>query len=59
MRNQDGKTALHRAVEKGQADIITLLLDRGANINIYDQVSYTTLAPHNAVERRRSVVMKR
>jgi ankyrin repeat protein len=56
--DQDGKTALHRAVEKGQTDIITLLLDRGANINIYDQVNYTILSLHNTVEKRRSIIMK-
>jgi ankyrin repeat protein len=57
MYDQDGKTALHRAVEKGQVDIITLLLDRGANINIYDQVNYTILSMQNAVEKR-SIIMK-
>jgi ankyrin repeat protein len=41
MCDQDGKTALHRAVEKGQADIITILLERNANTDIYDKVSHT------------------
>jgi ankyrin repeat protein len=39
MYDQDGKTALHRAVEKGHEDIITLLIDRGANIDIASTVS--------------------
>jgi ankyrin repeat protein len=43
MYDQDGKTALHRAVEKGYEDIITLLLDRGANIDIASVVSESYL----------------
>jgi ankyrin repeat protein len=39
MHDQDGKTALHHAVEKGFDDIITLLLDRGANVDIASVVS--------------------
>jgi ankyrin repeat protein len=41
--DQDGKTALYVAVEKGCEDIISLLLDRGANIDIASVVSESHL----------------
>ena len=33
IRDDNGSTALHVAVSNGQADIVTLLLERGANMN--------------------------
>jgi ankyrin repeat protein len=35
---QCGKTPLHYAVEKGRAEVVSLLLGRGANIDAEDQV---------------------
>ena len=36
---QDGRTALHNAAMYGHIDVARLLLDRGANVNIKDNVS--------------------
>ena len=36
--HQDGHTALMRAVYHGHVGIVTLLLDRGANIDLADKV---------------------
>ena len=36
---QDGETALIIASNKGRTDIVTMLLDRGANINAQTKVS--------------------
>ena len=33
MNNQDGKTALYVAAEKGSTEIVKLLLDKGANFD--------------------------
>ena len=38
--HQDGKTALIHAAYGGHAETVTLLLDRGADINHKDNVSY-------------------
>ena len=37
---QDGTTSLKTATQKGHLDVIKLLLDRGANIDPVDRVSY-------------------
>ena len=36
---QDGQTALHRASSSGHTDVVKLLVDSGAQINIKDKVS--------------------
>ena len=36
---QDGYTALHRAASNGNIDIARLLPDKGADVNIKDNVS--------------------
>ena len=36
---QDGYTALHNAAMSGNIDVARLLLDRGADVNIKDNVS--------------------
>ena len=36
---QMGRTAVMRAVEEGYSDIVTVLLEAGANTNIHDSVS--------------------
>ena len=39
MYNQEGWTALYGAAMKGHMEILMLLLDRGADIDIVDMVS--------------------
>ena len=43
---QDGYTALMKAVTKDSLDICSLLLDRGASIDLSDEVSYTIKEKH-------------
>ena len=38
--HQDGETALIHAADGGHTETVTLLLDRGADINHKDNVSY-------------------
>ena len=38
--HQDGETALMSAADNGHLETVTLLLDRGADINQKDNVSY-------------------
>jgi ankyrin repeat protein len=40
---KDGRTALHCAAQTGQADVVQLLLEKGADINAVDQSCYTAL----------------
>ena len=40
---QNGTTPLHYALRDGNIDVITLLLEGGANIDKVDNVSYITL----------------
>ena len=35
---QDGRSALHRAAENGGVEVLTILLDVGANVNAADEV---------------------
>ena len=35
---QDGKTLLHLAVEKGESEVVTKLLDSGADVDMKDNV---------------------
>ena len=39
MHNQDGFTALHWAASRGHTAVVTVLLDRGADITATDKVS--------------------
>jgi ankyrin repeat protein len=39
MHNQYGHTALHEAAEQGHTAVVTLLLERGADINTTNNVS--------------------
>ena len=39
MHNQDGSTALHYAASRGHTAVVTVLLDRGADITATDKVS--------------------
>ena len=39
MHNQDGSTALHWAAGQGHTAVVTVLLDRGADITATDNVS--------------------
>ena len=36
---QDGRTALHIAAKNGHNDVTAMLLDKGADVNIGDNVS--------------------
>ncbi|KAI9892925.1 MAG: hypothetical protein M1814_001084 [Vezdaea aestivalis] len=42
-KDNDGRTALIKAAEKGWTDLAQLLLDKGANIKAYDKTGKTTL----------------
>ncbi len=37
---QEGRTALHKAAEKGHLEIAALLINNGCNISITDEVSH-------------------
>ena len=37
--SQNGTTALHQAAQSGYADVIRILLDHGADIDVPDSVS--------------------
>ncbi|RPA92642.1 ankyrin, partial [Choiromyces venosus 120613-1] len=55
--NSDGQTALHLAISVGgerYEDFITLLLDKGANVNATDQYSETPL--HYAARHQSNVI---
>ena len=39
----DGKTALHRAAERGRADLIPALIAAGADVGATDRIGYTAL----------------
>ena len=41
MNNQDGETALHQAALNGHTAVATLLVDRGASIDLTNNVSHT------------------
>ena len=49
--NETGETALHKAVEAGHLDIITFLLDRGANV---DAVRTDGIRPINCAMKTRN-----
>ena len=38
MRAQDGQTPLHKAADRGHADVVRLLLEAGANKDAVDKV---------------------
>ena len=40
MNNQNGETALHKAAAGDQINIVRLLLDKGAKVNVIDIVSH-------------------
>ena len=40
MNNQDGMTALHKAANGGFTEIVKILLDKGAEVNITGKVSH-------------------
>ena len=40
MNNQDGQTALLYAASKGFTEIVKLLLEKGAKVNVFDKVSH-------------------
>ena len=40
MNNQDGLTALHKATGKGFTEIVKLLLNKGATVDVTDKVSH-------------------
>lgn len=42
-RTKDGKTALHYAVEAGRLDVVKLLIENGAKIDIKDKKGYNPL----------------
>ena len=42
--NQDGDTALHQAVKRGDIEVVRLLLDRHANIEAVNNVSQNVSA---------------
>jgi ankyrin repeat protein len=42
--SQEGQTALHIACEKNNFELATLLLDRGADVNLVDQVHWLELS---------------
>jgi ankyrin repeat protein len=44
--HQDGYTALIWAVQQGNADMVTLLLDKGVQRDIADNVSYIYYVEH-------------
>ncbi|KAJ9654343.1 hypothetical protein H2198_006574, partial [Neophaeococcomyces mojaviensis] len=54
--NRLGGTALHAAASRGDADIVSLLLKEGANINLKDIFSETAL--YKAVQVRKIEVIK-
>ena len=42
---QDGRTALIKATETGNVECIKMLLDRGAEVNMQDEVSGVDVNP--------------
>ena len=46
---QYGRTPLHIASIEGHGSIVHLLLEKGANINAVDNVSYTTLYDYQLI----------
>ena len=46
---QYGKTPLHKASVESHISIVHLLLEKGANINAVDNVSYTTLYDYQLI----------
>jgi len=48
LKNKDGRTPLHLAVESADGDIVELLLDKGANIDAKDDESGFTALHHAA-----------
>ena len=55
--NSDGFTPLHVAAMHGQADLVTVLLDAGANVNLVTKTKNVT-ALHLACQNERTVVTK-
>lgn len=44
VKNSRGRTSLHIAADKGAYEIVKLLIDAGANVNILDKYGYTPLS---------------
>jgi len=42
---QEGRTALYVSTERGEVDVVRLLVNAGADPLIQDKVSFTTLYP--------------
>ena len=42
-RDEDGATPLHLAVDRGALDIVELLIDNGAKVNVEDEDGTTPL----------------
>ena len=44
IRSQHGMTALHKAAQNGHTEVVRVLLDKGAKINIKNDVSIISIA---------------
>jgi ankyrin repeat protein/beta-lactamase regulating signal transducer with metallopeptidase domain len=54
IKDSEGRTPLHRAVENGHKDVAALLLAQGANVNAKDKAGWTPL--YRAVDRNKDMV---
>jgi ankyrin repeat protein len=52
LRPQDGQTPLHIAAGKGHKEVVGLLIDRGAGVEVQDYVSMSMNSPHGQASRQ-------
>jgi hypothetical protein len=52
---EDGRTALHRAIEGGDVECVRLLLDRGTDIDLVDVSSWLVVCTYRGAYALRAV----